>query len=325
MILASLAVVSWSTVATAFKVALQTMGAYEMLFVACATALIIYTIWMLATGSWHELRLLSPALWSRFAILGLIAPVVYYLMLFKAYDLLPAQIAQPINYVWPILLAILIAVIEKKSIPKRKYFGMVVSLGGVVVISMGGSAISGEISVTGIILAVTSAMLWGIYWLINDSLKSKVSQIPALFLTFLFGMAYLFIGNFFMPVSHLEPESLLAGMYIGAFEMGLPFICFGIAIRETNNPALINQLCYLAPFLSLFFIDMVLEEPIVFTTYVGLAFIIGGIIFNQMKMPKSVTFKPRLRPRDTKSVDVGVQGKGGSGFGISTFFRYRDH
>lgn len=281
IILASVAVLSWSTVATAFKIALQTMSTFGMLFVACATALIIFTAWMLVTGSWHELRLLTPNLWLRFAMLGLIAPVVYYLMLFKAYDLLPAQIAQPINYIWPILLAILLAMVEKKPIPKTKYAGMVVSLAGVVCISFGGRAIAGEISAMGIVLAIVSAMLWGLYWMVNDSLKDKVSQIPALFLTFFFAMIYLFIGNFFMPIGHLEIRSLLAGMYIGAFEMGIPFICFGIAIRETSNPALVNQLCYLAPFLSLFFISVVLEEPIVLSTYVGLVLIIGGIIYNQ--------------------------------------------
>lgn len=295
VVLASVAVLSWSTVATAFKVALQSMSTFEMLFVACSTALIIFTVWMLLSGAWHELRLLTPQLWMRFAVLGLIAPTVYYLMLFEAYDLLPAQVAQPINYIWPILLAVLIAVVERKPIPSSKYLGMAVSLGGVVFISLGGTSITGSVSVVGIILAIVSAGLWGIYWMINDSLKEKVSEVTALFLTFLFGMAYLFVGNFFQPVSHLEPTSVLAGIYIGAFEMGIPFICFGIAIRETNNPALINQMCYLAPFLSLFFISIILEEPIVPSTFIGLALIIGGIIYNQY-----LAGRPLFRRRSLK-------------------------
>lgn len=302
VLLASVAVLSWSTVATAFKVALQGMSTFEMLFVACATALIIFTAWMLITGSWHELRLISTDLFIKFAILGLIAPVVYYLMLFKAYELLPAQIAQPINYIWPILLAVLLAIVERQPIPKSKYFGMTVSLAGVVVISLGGSSIGGEISIAGIILAILSAGLWGIYWMVNDSMKDKVSEIPALFLTFLFGMVYMFIGNFFFPIEHIEPKSLFAGVYIGAFEMGVPYICFGIAIRQTKNPALINQLCYLAPFLSLFIISMVLEEPVVFSTYLGLALIIGGIFYNQYIASPKEKSNPNIRSvQQTKS------------------------
>ena len=49
----------------------------------------------------------------------------------------------------------------------------------------------------------------------------------------------------------------------------------------TDNPALINQMCYLAPFLSLFFISMILGEPIMPTTYTGLALIIAGIAYNE--------------------------------------------
>ena len=63
--------------------------------------------------------------------------------------------------------------------------------------------------------------------------------------------------------------------------MGIPFIFFGLAIRKTSNPALINQLCYLSPFMSLFFISVVLGEQIVFTTYIGLVMIVLGIVFNQ--------------------------------------------
>lgn len=281
ILLGSAAVLSWSTVATAFKVALSLMTVFQMLFVACATALIIFAIWMTVTKSWHELRCLSVRMWMQFAGLGLLAPVSYYLMLFTAYDNLPAQIAQPINYIWPILLALMIAVIERKPIPPVKYLGMGVSLAGVVFISVGGSAIMGSVSFFGILMAVASAFLWGVYWMINDSLKEKISEISALFLTFLFGMAYLALGTILFPLPEFSVEALLSGAYIGAFEMGIPYICFGLAIRTTDNPALINQMCYLAPFLSLMFISVILEEPIVATTYIGLALIIGGIVYNQ--------------------------------------------
>ena len=63
--------------------------------------------------------------------------------------------------------------------------------------------------------------------------------------------------------------------------MGIPFICFGIAIRTTDNPALVNQLCFLAPFLSLFFVAMIVGETILPSTYIGLTLIVGGILYNQ--------------------------------------------
>lgn len=281
ILLGGVAVLSWATVATAFKIALSHMTVFEMLFVACASALAIFTVWMTVTRSWGELKALTPGLWCRFALLGLIAPTAYYLILFTAYDYLPAQIAQPLNYAWPILLAILLAVFGHKPIPHAKYLGMLVSLAGVVFISVGGKGITGDLSVTGVLLAFGSAFLWALYWIVNDSLKDTISEVASLFLTFLFGMVYLSIGTIFNPLSALPAEAIWSGVYIGAFEMGIPFICFGMAIRITNNPALINQMCYLSPFLSLFLIAMVLGEPIMPTTYIGLFLIVAGLVYNE--------------------------------------------
>lgn len=279
--LGTFAVLSWSTVATAFKIALSQLSVFEVVFVATATALAIFTVWMCVTRSWGALRKLSPRIWARFAVLGLVAPVAYYLVLFTAYDYLPAQIAQPLNYLWPIILAVLLAIFGHKPIPKAKYLGMAISLLGLVFISVGGKGISGTVSVLGIVLALGSALLWATYWIINDSLKEEVSEGTSLFLTFFFGMIYCLIGTIFEPLSTMSTSALLSGAYVGAFEMGVPFICFGLAIRITDNPALINQMCYLSPFLSLFFISVVLGEPIMTTTYIGLILIVGGLVYNE--------------------------------------------
>ena len=42
-----------------------------------------------------------------------------------------------INYAWPIVLLILLALFAGQPIPKKKYIGMFISLGGVVLISVG--------------------------------------------------------------------------------------------------------------------------------------------------------------------------------------------
>lgn len=279
--LAAVAVLSWSTVATSFKIALRELSVYEMLFVSSITALVIFTVWLTIKGEWGELKKLSRKNWSQMALLGLINPVAYYLVLFKSYSLLPAQIAQPINYLWPIVLLVLIAAINRRPIPGRKYIGMFVSLAGLTVISLGGKSIEGSLSPFGIALGLGSAFLWATYWLINDRIKDSVSESVSLFLDFLFGSIYLCLGTIIEPIDISSIPGLLSGVYIGVFEMGIPFLCFGVAIRLTPNPALINQMCYLAPFMSLFFISIILGEPIMPTTYIGLALIISGLIYNQ--------------------------------------------
>lgn len=282
ILLASVAVLSWSTVATAFKVALSYLTHFEMLLVASFTSLAIFAVVLTVQRRWGAVKALPRRTWGYFALLGLLNPVAYYLVLFKSYDLLPAQVAQPVNYFWPIFLLVLLALFAKQRIPAKKYVGMFISLGGLVLISAGGGQMGNlEISPFGLFLGLMSAVLWATYWMVNNKNSHKADATIACFMSFLFGSIYLAIGALFVGVNLHTLPGILSGMYVGAFEMGIPFICFGLAIRTTNNPALVNQLCYLSPFLSLFFVSTILGEQIVPTTYIGLSLIVAGIVFNE--------------------------------------------
>ena len=280
--MASVAVLSWSTVATAFKVALSYLTHFEMLLVASFTSLAIFAVVLTVQRRWGAVKALPRQTWGYFALLGLLNPVAYYLVLFKSYDLLPAQVAQPVNYFWPIFLLVLLALFAKQRIPAKKYVGMFISLGGLVLISAGGGQMGNlEISPFGLFLGLMSAVLWATYWMVNNKNSHKADATIACFMSFLFGSVYLAIGALFVGVNLHTLPGILSGMYVGAFEMGIPFICFGLAIRTTSNPALVNQLCYLSPFLSLFFVSTILGEQIVPTTYIGLSLIVAGIVFNE--------------------------------------------
>ncbi len=277
----AIAVLSWSTVATAFKITLRHFTYYEMLLVSSMAASLVFAGSLMVQKKWKELKKLTGRQWRQLALIGALNPVAYYLVLFKSYDLLPAQVAQPINYSWPIVLLILLAIFANQPIPKMKYIGMFLSLGGVALISLGTSGISGQhLSVPGLLLAFFSAFLWGGYWILNNRHR-QIDSTVVLFVTFLFGTAYLLAAVPFVGANLASLPGVLSATYVGAFEMGIPFLCFGMAIRKTTNPALVNQLCYLSPFLSLFLISTVLGEKIYFTTYCGLFLIVLGIAFNQ--------------------------------------------
>lgn len=279
--LASVAVLSWATVATAFKIALRSLSVYEMLLISTLTALLIYAVMMTAERKWKSLAGIPRRVVLSACALGLLNPVVYYMVLFQAYDMLPAQMAQPLNYAWPILLLILLAIFNHEKIPGKKYIGMLISVGGVVCISFGGGGIEGDVSVGGIGMALLSALLWACYWLLNNRLADKIDTTVSLFLGFAAGSLALVVTGLFVGISIPSVESLLSGMYIGCFEMGVPFLAFGMALRLTENPTLVNQMCYLSPFLSLFLIAMVLGEKIVPATYAGLGLIVAGLVYNQ--------------------------------------------
>lgn len=280
IVLAACAVLSWATVATAFKIALHHLTVYNMLLVATVTAMLIYAAVMTIEGKWGSLRKMQEKLLWQTMGLGVLNPVVYYLVLFQAYDMLPAQVAQPVNYAWPIVLLVLLAIFDHEPIAGRKYIGMAISVGGVVCISMGGGGLEGGVSVGGVLMALLSAVLWASYWMLNNRLRDKVDTTVSLFLGFFAGSVVLIAAGAVVGIHVDTTAGLLSGIYIGCFEMGIPFLTFGIALRITKNPALINQMCYLSPFLSLFLIAMVLGEKIAPATYSGLALIVAGLVYN---------------------------------------------
>lgn len=280
------AVLCWSTVATAFKIALAQTSVYAMLTVAAPVATTVLAIGVSLQHQWGGLRNAEKRDIAYCCVMGLFNPVLYYLVLFAAYDMLPAHIAQPINYLWPVLLTLLLAVVGHQHISLLKYLGMTVSLGGVVVISMGSDSEGETLSAAGVAVAVASALLWAVYWMLNNRLKNRIESTLALFLSFATGSVALGIGVLFMPSAMPAATSLSSCAYIGIMEMGLPFLLFALALQKTDNPALINQLCYLAPFLSLFIIAIVLHESVTPLTFLGLALIIAGIMFNQYAVPR---------------------------------------
>ncbi|MEN6455751.1 MAG: DMT family transporter [Prolixibacteraceae bacterium] len=277
----SVAVLSWSMVATMFKVALRSFSSFEMLLVSSLTALLIFAVVLTWQKKWRLIKGFGLNDWRWFALVGLLNPVAYYLIILRSYELLPAQIAQPVNYSWTVFLLIVLAVYTSKRIPKLKFVGMGISMFGVAMISFGPGSLKGvSFSYFGLFLAFFSAFIWAIYWVVK-TLNTKTDHILALFMIFLFGSAYLLASAFVVGVDLHSREGLIASISAGVFEMAIPFIFFGAAIQKSNNPALINQMCYLSPFLSLLFIHIFLGEQIYITTFLGLTLIIAGIMFNE--------------------------------------------
>ena len=99
-------VLMWSTVASAFKLTLSLISPLQMLWLAVATSC---GILLLAATAQKKLTLARTYLrehFGYFLLLALLNPTAYYLILFAAYDMLPAQQAQALNYTWAIMLSI---------------------------------------------------------------------------------------------------------------------------------------------------------------------------------------------------------------------------
>lgn len=277
------AVLLWSTVAVSFKIALEYVNFLQLLFFSSFIALLTYVIISIISGKIKELIKVSrkDILYSSFV--GFLNPFLYYILLFKAYSLLPAQIAQPLNYLWPAMLVLLSAPLLGQSLKLKSIASVFLGFIGVYIIATQGNIFGFEIKKPiGVILAAGSSVIWALSWIFNQ--KDKRTEGKKLFWAFFFGLIYISICLFFFSEFKLpELKGILAVTYVGLFEMGITFFLWLKALQITHRNDKISNLVFISPFLALIWIHFLLNEEIFYTTFIGLIFIILGIFIQQTK------------------------------------------
>lgn len=278
---ALLAVAFWSTVPTAFKIGLRQQAPEQLIFIASITTLVILLAILTINGKIKVITKLNKRSYFQAAVLGFLNPFVYYIILFKSYSLLPAQVAQPINMIWPLVLVLLSAPLLKQKLRWKHFIGLLISFAGILLISSQGDFFNfGTSNPKGILFGLFCAVAWSVYWIFN--VRSKEDEVIKLFLSFCFGILFLLI---YLPLfSSIKLElntSFYAGIYIGLFEIGFSFIFWMKALSLATHNARIANLIYIAPFVSLIFVHFILKEQIFITTIFGIIFIISGILFQQ--------------------------------------------
>jgi len=283
---ALISVLCWSTVATAFKIALQDLDIYQLLFFACCASSIILLIPIIVKGEFRLLIEEGTKYWRRTLLVGMLNPVVYYIVLFAAYDRLPAQIAQPINYTWAIVLTFFSVIFLKQKPLASDYLAAFICYAGVVVIASQGGLDNFDISqLPGIALAIFSTVIWASYWVLN--VNDPRSHSVVMCLNFIFALPIVALMCWTMSSFQIGLHGLLSAAYVGVFEMGLAFLFWSKALRLAENTSRVSTMIFLSPFLSLFFIHQFLGEPIYLTTYVGLVVIIIGLMIQRMGISRS--------------------------------------
>jgi drug/metabolite transporter (DMT)-like permease len=281
-------VLFWATVASAFKITLRYADHIQLLVWSSLVSTIALFAIMTVQGS---LRMLKKATCREIlfsAGLGLMNPFLYYLVLFKAYSLLPAHVAQPLNQTWAVVLAVLSIIILKQPVTFRGVGAVIVSFLGVIVISTQGAVARAEfICVAGIFLALGSALIWALYWIII--LRDQRNEAMKLFLNFGFGFIYSCVFAAAMGVRLAIPWQGLAGAaYVGCFEMGITFVLWLKALTMSETTAKVGSLVYVAPFLSFVIIHFTVGETIRLNAVLGLVLIVAGIMVQRYDRRVSV-------------------------------------
>jgi drug/metabolite transporter (DMT)-like permease len=276
------AILMWSTAGTAFKLALRDMSFIQLLFIASTVAWIVLLLVLVVRKQAKELWRTNQKDLLRSAFGGFLNPFLYYMILLQAYNLLPAQIAGPINYTWPVILVLLSVPFLHQKIKPIELGAILISFFGVVIISsQGKNLFTTPINEpVGVVLALISSIIWASFWIYN--IKDKRPEIIKITLNFFFGSIFTGIAFIISSKPIVINTSLLTAVYVGLTEMAIAFVCWLIALENTKNNTKISNLVFISPFIGLFFINLVLGEKIFWTTPVGLVFVVGGILIQQL-------------------------------------------
>lgn len=286
---ATLAVVFWGTIGAAFKLSLQYLTFNELLvfssFISIVVLLFVLIIQKKTSLICHSSK--KDILHS--ALLGLFNPFLYYFVLLQAYNMLQAQEAAALNYIWPIVLTILSIPLLKQKIGWLNFVAIFISFSGTLVIATKGNFESLKFeNPLGVALALGSAIFWALFWIFN--VKDQRDEVVKLFLNLAFGfvyacIAYLITADYKIP----QWQGIVGAIYIGIFEMGITFVFWLKALKLSSTTAKVTNLIFLAPFLSLIIISFAVGEKIMYSTIIGLVLIVTGIIVQNLFTNRSKT------------------------------------
>jgi len=277
-------VLCWSTVATAFKLSLNYLSPLQLILVASLVSWLFLVAMLLVQGRFKELFQMSRRDYLASALFGLMNPALYYFLLFSAYDALPAQEAQALNYSWAIVMSLLAVPLLAQTLSRFDLVAAALCYLGVLFIATRGDVLGLNFAnVKGVALALASTVVWSLYWIFNQ--RDQRDPVVGLCLNFCFALpviiAVAFYSGAFASMFSQPWQAFIGGIYVGVFEMGLAFVLWLRAMKIAENTARIANLIFISPFLSLVFISFFLNEPILSSTLIGLGLIIAGLALQQ--------------------------------------------
>ena len=169
------------------------------------------------------------------AIFGLLV-AASSLTLFLSYNYMDAGIASTILFVYPIMVALIMAFVFKEKITLQTAFCILLALGGIGMLYQGGDGAT--LSLTGTIFVLISALTYAIYIVgINQSSLKNVATLTVTFYILLFGVSlFLFRLDFGQAITLPEKWYMWGNLIaLAIFPTAISFLCTTSAIQYIGS------------------------------------------------------------------------------------------
>ena len=114
------------------------------------------------------------------------------LALFQSYNYMEVGIASTLLFVYPIMVALIMALVFKEKLTLQTVFCILLALSGIGLLYKSGDGTT--LSLTGVLLVMASALSYAIYIIgVNQSTLKNVATLPLTFYILLFGVSLFFV------------------------------------------------------------------------------------------------------------------------------------
>lgn len=280
----ALVVIIWSLTATVEAVTLR--GLTPMQFTAwaalCSAAGTL--AFLLATGRTRALLRYRGRDHVRLVVLSVLGFAGYFTLKYYAYTTVQIPQANILQYTYPLFIVLFAMPILGQPITAKKIIGIGSGFLGAVIIFSGGRLIAMDWNEFGGYLAAFAAGLsWGLFSVL--AARFAFETLTSLFFLQMYSAGIMFLliirGGFFdIPSGWSE---ICGVVYSGVISNLFGNLLWLTAQKFTSDVSLITGALYLIPFLSLLALHLLLGFPIPGAAAVGLALIVGGMMYTNFR------------------------------------------
>ena len=198
---------------------------------------------------------------------------------YESFLLMDAGIASTILFVYPVMVAGIMALFFKEQITFSTVTAILLALGGIGLLYQGDGETS--LSTMGIILVILSALCYAVYIVVVNQSSIRMSSLKLTFYVLLICMSVLLAYSFTSPELHLKlPPSLRAWFFacwLGLVPTILSLVLMTIAVHEVGaTPTAIMGA--LEPLTAVAIGVLVFGEALTFQLVIGIVLILSAVL-----------------------------------------------
>ncbi|PFN76542.1 transporter [Bacillus sp. AFS076308] len=252
-----------------------------LLFAGLRTFLGGLILLIFALPRYKQLRLKEN--WHFYVVSAVLNIIMFYGLQTVGLGFMPAGLFSAIVFIEPVLLGIFCWIWLGESMYGLKIIGLILGFVGVAVISSGG--FTGDISAIGILLALGSAIGWGLGTVFVKKTGNRVDSLWMVTLQLIIGGIFLScVGSSFESWSSIEWRLPFISnlLFISIFVIAFGWLAF-FTLVGSGEASKVGSYTFLIPLIAIICSSFLLHESITINLVIGLLFIVFSICLVNMK------------------------------------------